>query len=626
MRGSSSRSMPSSGHSSAESLGQLPSSVLDAAVRGGGAAQERLLNAAYDYIRHMLTHTLGAGGELQDLQQAVLTRLIRGLPKFIPGSSVSIWIGGLCIDVVREHVRNRQVRRKEQVIADPSATSVRGSDGDEALLQAAPLPRLEQHFAELPREQRLALGLRASGLDVEEISTIMSSGVDSTRSRLSRGRRGLAAFRIRSSGQKEARPPAGRTGAPCEAADAGAQADLIALLMGDLQAGDEKRVKGHAQDCRICTAELRSLRADFSLRAAAQSPPTDEPQRRRQVKRALDTAVRPSLHQRWKSMVLVLSGSILTAAAALWLMTPFEVQRVDVAVATIDQGTVEILQSGGGWAEVLAEVPLPARLRVVGGRPLLELGEGVVLVATPGSEFDIGAGQDPSERLRVKLAAGMLVVQVDSRPPQDTEGYEVLVQTQALIVRTSAARFTIRQPADAKSPSTVIVDAGNVVVRHSAVTATREAGESLIAGEQFSSGERLQAGRKGTRGQLSEASRRRKAREVRARLRRGDVRGARLLLSKVRNTDKTGWPESSLLDAEADLAEGRQGRAIKSYLRLTRKFPKSIQAETALFAAGQLALDHPNGSVSGAELLRRYQRRYPQGRFSGEVEALLGAL
>jgi ferric-dicitrate binding protein FerR (iron transport regulator) len=118
-----------------------------------------------------------------------------------------------------------------------------------------------------------------------------------------------------------------------------------------------------------------------------------------------------------------------------------------------------------------------------------------------------------------------------------------------------------------------------------------------------------------------------RAEEIRSRLRRGHVAEARALLLEARRAaSRRNQAELAMVQAEVELAEGQFAAAIQTYLSVYRDFPRAPQAESALFAAAQLAVDHPSRGVQGVALLRRYLETYPQGRFAAESRLLLDAL
>jgi hypothetical protein len=118
------------------------------------------------------------------------------------------------------------------------------------------------------------------------------------------------------------------------------------------------------------------------------------------------------------------------------------------------------------------------------------------------------------------------------------------------------------------------------------------------------------------------------SKQIRARLAQGDIRGARRLIAETKNraTGKDVLAELGILAAEADLAERKVAAAFDKYLLVSRTYVKTLQAEDALFAAAQLAIDEPSLGHSSAALLRQLIEAYPEGRFAPEARRLLEAI
>jgi len=81
--------------------------------------------------------------------------------------------------------------------------------------------------------------------------------------------------------------------------------------------------------------------------------------------------------------------------------------------------------------------------------------------------------------------------------------------------------------------------------------------------------------------------------------------------------------ELGILAAEAELAGRATKRAIDLYLAVVRDYPKTPQAEQALFAAAQLAFDRPDAGYHPEAILRDYLDSYPHGQFAGDAQRLL---
>jgi ferric-dicitrate binding protein FerR (iron transport regulator) len=116
---------------------------------------------------------------------------------------------------------------------------------------------------------------------------------------------------------------------------------------------------------------------------------------------------------------------------------------------------------------------------------------------------------------------------------------------------------------------------------------------------------------------------------IRSTIRAGKVADARKLIEAGRQAYRGSaatLAELGILSAEADLADRQSRRAIDKYLAVTRDFPATAQAEQALFAAAQLAIDRPDSGYRAKALLEDYLATYPHGQFRKDAERLLGSL
>jgi ferric-dicitrate binding protein FerR (iron transport regulator) len=116
--------------------------------------------------------------------------------------------------------------------------------------------------------------------------------------------------------------------------------------------------------------------------------------------------------------------------------------------------------------------------------------------------------------------------------------------------------------------------------------------------------------------------------EIRSQLQQGQIKKAKATLSTARSRARSNREraELALVEAEILLAEKRPAPAIRAYLTVAKRYRGTGQADVALFAAAQLALEHPGAGASGPHLLRRYTTEYPQGRFREDAQRLLNAL
>jgi tetratricopeptide (TPR) repeat protein len=123
----------------------------------------------------------------------------------------------------------------------------------------------------------------------------------------------------------------------------------------------------------------------------------------------------------------------------------------------------------------------------------------------------------------------------------------------------------------------------------------------------------------GTEGAESRLARARRA------LARGKASDARRAVEPVFRLGRDVACEARAIHAESYLIEGRYADAIDAYAIVIRDFPRTSQAETALFAIAQLESEHGRPADARAGL-QRYLARYPHGRFAREAADRLAGL
>jgi hypothetical protein len=116
---------------------------------------------------------------------------------------------------------------------------------------------------------------------------------------------------------------------------------------------------------------------------------------------------------------------------------------------------------------------------------------------------------------------------------------------------------------------------------------------------------------------------------IRKTIRSGDVGGAREMIEAQRAkfaSSKRALAELGIVAAEADLAERKTKSAIGKYLDVVASYASTPQAEQALFAAAQLAIDRPDAGYKAEALLKDYLDAYPKGQFAKDAQRLLDSL
>ena len=169
----------------------LDPDLLARARQGDRDALSSILDHYYDRIHRMLVHLVGRSPELDDLRQQVLLAVVRGIAKFRGDSELGTWIGGICVNVARAHIRGKRTSR-ERIVDDgqPALDVTAGPDEVARIESRADLIVVERALATLSVDQRAAFVLATVyGHSVEEIATIMNAARSTTRLRLYYGRK-----------------------------------------------------------------------------------------------------------------------------------------------------------------------------------------------------------------------------------------------------------------------------------------------------------------------------------------------------------------------------------------------------------------------------------------------------
>jgi RNA polymerase sigma-70 factor, ECF subfamily len=154
-------------------------------------ALSSILDHYYERIHRMLVHLVGRSPDLDDLRQQVLLGIVRGIAGFRGESELGTWIGGICVNVARAHIRAKRTS-KERTVDDgqPAIDETAGPDATARIESRAELVVVESALATLSVEQRAAFVLATVyGHSVAEIAMIMKAARSTTRLRLYYGRK-----------------------------------------------------------------------------------------------------------------------------------------------------------------------------------------------------------------------------------------------------------------------------------------------------------------------------------------------------------------------------------------------------------------------------------------------------
>ncbi|MBI5479392.1 MAG: FecR domain-containing protein [Deltaproteobacteria bacterium] len=397
----------------------------------------------------------------------------------------------------------------------------------------------------------------------------------------------------------------------------------LALGGGDAAAAPAA-VQAHLAVCPACRREFKVLRAGVAGVRDAEPPAVDEALMRRQIAAATrgqtgEIEGSPLAWWMWRPVALTAAaGVLILVGLGLWWgtgrTTPAAQAGLPVLVeGELQAGDITMRPGASVRLDQLLEAPLDVDAKV-------RLADGSAFRATGGTRFTIkhAAGA------RVTLAAGRVDVIARKQRPDST----LAVATTEGEARVVGTRFSVaRRERDGSGVTTVAVAEGAVqVTGHSdgKVRVLRR-GESIILGvQQPQSAPVVAASRPAPASTVARPAR---IPDIRTRIRQGRVQEGRALIEQARlqmPVRALDLAELAMTEAEVELAEGRQASAIERYLDVVARYPRTTQAEQALFAAAQLSVNRAPRDC--ARLLDRYLKDYPRGRFTEDVRRLQRAL
>jgi RNA polymerase sigma-70 factor (ECF subfamily) len=160
--------------------------LVAAAVDGDRDAVEQLLRRHFDSIAGLCRRMCGNKADGDDATQEALLAVVRGLPRFDGRAAFSTWVYRVATNACLDELR----RRKRRPLPSEKMVEARTSDLADGVTARLDVDR---GLSELPLEFRTAVVLRdLCGLDYAEIADVLDVPVGTVRSRIARGRAGLA--------------------------------------------------------------------------------------------------------------------------------------------------------------------------------------------------------------------------------------------------------------------------------------------------------------------------------------------------------------------------------------------------------------------------------------------------
>jgi ferric-dicitrate binding protein FerR (iron transport regulator) len=386
----------------------------------------------------------------------------------------------------------------------------------------------------------------------------------------------------------------------------------LASIGGHATPAERLELESHLAGCARCSAEHADLAAVRALRAA--EPEGLSAAARERVRRAaLAGTMRAPAQARRRFWPVGLGATFALAslAAFLLLRRPSNEPRVvsgDVALAATSpaaDGAVSVRSAHGGEVRLGdADTSLGAGTAFVWRRAArsVELREGSVTIDVEhraGQHFQVRTPRFVVEVIGTRFTVDLAGVRTERG------AVRVLGPDGAAIGYVTAGRsWTLPVPAAQPGP-----------IGPSAPTEAPPAPPAAPALTLASAGP--------ARASFDEGPAR--LAQARRALARGNAGEARRLVEPIFHLGREVAVEARVIYAESFLVEGRYTDAVDGYETVVRDFPRTPQAESALYAVAQLESEHGRASAARAGL-QRYLERYPRGRFAREANDRLAGL
>lgn len=164
--------------------------LVEAAQGGDRRALDSLLRRHYPRIHLACSRILFDGADADDAAQNAMISIVRGLDSFDGRSAFSTWAYRIATNAALDEVRRRSRRPRGFGENSPEVVDERASRGSSAIDER---DALERALRRLPPEFRTAVVLRdVLDLEYDAIAEILGVPIGTVRSRIARGRAGLA--------------------------------------------------------------------------------------------------------------------------------------------------------------------------------------------------------------------------------------------------------------------------------------------------------------------------------------------------------------------------------------------------------------------------------------------------
>jgi ferric-dicitrate binding protein FerR (iron transport regulator) len=383
----------------------------------------------------------------------------------------------------------------------------------------------------------------------------------------------------------------------------------LASVGGHATPAERLELESHLAVCARCSAEHAALAAVRALRAA--EPEGLSAAARERVRRAaLAGTMRVPAQARRRFWPVGLGAAFALASLAVLLMVrrPSNEPRVvsgDVAIAATSPGTdgaVSVRSTRGGevWLGD-ADTSLGAGTAFVWRRTSrsVELREGSVTIDVEhraGQHFQVRTPRFVVEVIGTRFTVDLAGVRTERGTVRvlGTDGVALGYVTAGRSWALPAPTAPTGSPAPVEAPPAPTAAPVLALVSPNPPHASFDDGPARLA-------------------------------QARRALARGNAGEARRLVEPIFHLGREIAVEARVIYAESFLVEGRYTDAVDGYETVVRDFPRTPQAESALYAVAQLDSEHGRAAAARAGL-QRYLDRYPHGRFAREASDRLAGL
>jgi len=162
--------------------------------RGDQSAFDELAKKHYQRVCNILSHTLGASPNIEDLAQEVFIKAYYSLRRYRGESALSTWLYRITVNIALDELRREKRRRifsftridEHGPFESEIASSIAGGEGSDALAEREQLHEILRHaLKRIPEKHRVVFVLREiEGYSYSEIAEMVSCSVGTVKSRL----------------------------------------------------------------------------------------------------------------------------------------------------------------------------------------------------------------------------------------------------------------------------------------------------------------------------------------------------------------------------------------------------------------------------------------------------------